>query len=86
MKKQTGQAQTRSSDLQEGKTLQDCSVPVVHLASHGLLNVGQGNAQQGERLLLVQPVSVEELSQGLTLACLRHTACFTEWGLPVTAH
>ena len=58
--------------LKESKCLQDRPVPVIHFASHCLLDVRQSNAQQGKRLMRIQPVRVEELTKSLTLTCLQH--------------
>ena len=60
------------SYLQKRKGLQDCSVPVIHLASHSLVYVSQSNAQQGQRLMWVQSVGVEILPQCLRLCRLQH--------------
>ena len=65
------QQQQQAAYLKESKGLQDCPVPVIHLACHGLLDVSQSNAQQGEWLMRVQPVCMEELAQSRTLTCLQ---------------
>lgn len=63
--------QQQQAHLKESKGLQDCRVPVIHLACHCLLDVSQSNAQQGQRLMRVQPVRMEELAKSLTLTCLQ---------------
>lgn len=61
------------SDLQKGKGLQHRPVPVINLASHGLVNVPQGNAQQSQWLMWIQAEGMEELPQCLSLSRLQHS-------------